>query len=154
MADIRRMKISIGADHRGFKYKEKIKTLLEEKGIKVKDFGTFSKDSVDYPDFGRQVAESVIKKEVDYGIAICGSGNGMMMIANKVKGIRAGLAINPEMAELARAHNDANVLVLSEMFTPENLLNEILNKFLNTDFEGGRHQRRVSKINDYDKGKK
>jgi ribose 5-phosphate isomerase B len=148
------MKISIGADHRGFKYKEKIKTLLAEKGIKVKDFGAFSEESVDYPDFGRQAAESVIKKEADYGIIICGSGNGMMMIANKVKGIRAGLALNPEMARLARAHNNANVLVLSEMFTPEDSLDEILNKFLYTGFEGGRHQRRIGKINDYDEGRK
>lgn len=148
------MKISIGADHRGFRYKEKIKTLLAEKGIKVKDSGAFSEESVDYPDFGQQTAESVTKKEADYGIIICGSGNGMMMIANKVKGIRAGLALNPEMARLARAHNNANVLVLSEMFTPEDSLAEILNEFLYTDFEGGRHQRRVGKINDYDEGRK
>lgn len=148
------MKISLGADHRGFKYKERVKTFLAEKGIRVKDFGTFSQDSADYPDFGSQAAEAVAKKEADYGIIICGSGNGMMMIANKVKGIRAGLALNPEMARLARAHNDANVLVLSGMFTPEDSLDEILNKFLNTDFEGGRHQRRVGKINDYDEGRK
>ena len=148
------MKISLGADHRGFRYKEIIKTLLAEKGIEVKDFGTSSHDSVDYPDFGRKAAEAVVRKETDYGIIVCGSGNGMMMVANKVKGIRAGLALNPEMAELARAHNDANILVLSEMFTPEDLLSEILNKFLNTNFEGGRHQRRVSKINDYDEGRK
>jgi ribose 5-phosphate isomerase B len=143
------MKISLGADHRGFAFKEKIKKILAEQKIEAEDFGTFSDDSVDYPDFGIKAAEAVAKGEVDYGIIVCGTGNGMAMAANKVKGIRAGLALSPEMARLTRAHNDANVLVLSGMFTPESQLKEIIEAFLSTAFEGGRHARRVDKINDY-----
>jgi ribose 5-phosphate isomerase B len=146
------MKIALGADHRGFGYKERIKNFLTGKGIKSEDFGCFSESSADYPDHGIKAAESVAKGLADYGIIICGSGNGMLMSANKVKGIRAGIAINAEMAGLARAHNDANVLVLADMYTPENELEEIVDAFLNTKFEGGRHARRVNKISDYEKG--
>ena len=143
------MKISLGADHRGFAFKEKIKTILAEQKIEAEDFGTFSDDSADYPDFGIKAAEAVARGEVDYGIVICGTGNGMAMAANKVKGIRAGLALTPEMARLARAHNNANVLVLSGMFTPEDQLKEIIKIFLSTPFEGGRHARRIGKIDSY-----
>jgi len=144
------MKISLGADHRGFALKEKVKKFLAERKIEAADFGTYSDASVDYPDFGIKAAEAVSKGEVDYGIIVCGTGNGMAMAANKVKGIRAGLALTPEMARLTRAHNDANVLVLSGMFTPESQLKAIIEVFLSTAFEGGRHARRVSKINDYE----
>ena len=146
------MKISLGADHRGYKYKEKIKGYLASKGIETIDFGTDSEDSADYPDFGVKAARAVANHDVDYGIVICGSGNGMSMAANKVNGVRAGLAINTEMARLARAHNDANVLVLADMFTPEDQIEDIVNIFLATDFEAGRHERRVGKINNYEQG--
>lgn len=146
------MKISLGADHRGYKYKEKIKTYLVSKKIDTEDFGCHSEDSADYPDHGIKAAEAVASGNADYGIIICGSGNGMLMSANKVKGIRAGIAINAEMAGLAKAHNNANVLVLSEMYTPEKDLEEIVEAFLNTKFEGGRHARRINKISDYEKG--
>jgi len=146
------MKISLGADHRGFRYKEIIKSLLAAKGIETIDFGTSSEAGADYPDYGLKAAQAVARKEADYGILICGTGNGMAMAANKVNGIRAGLANNIEMARLARAHNNANVLVLSEMFTPEDQIEAILNIFIETEFEGGRHARRVDKITDYEKG--
>ena len=146
------MKISVGADHRGFKYKEKIKKLLASKNIETIDFGAFSEESSDYSEFGLKVAEAVSQNKANFGIIICGTGNGMLMAANKVRGIRAGLAINPEMARLTRAHNDANVLVLSEMFTPDNQIEEIVDVFIETEFEGGRHARRVGKIKDYEQG--
>lgn len=146
------MKISLGSDHRGYKYKERIKRFLNDKSIETVDFGCDSPDSADYPDYGFKAAEAVASGEVERGIIICGSGNGMLMAANKVKGIRAGFAINEEMSGLARAHNDANVLVLSEMYTPVDSLETIVDAFLNTEFEGGRHARRVNKISDYEKG--
>jgi ribose 5-phosphate isomerase B len=142
------MKIALGSDHRGYRYKEIIKGILNNKGIDFDDFGAFSEEAADYPDFGRKVALSVASGTADYGILICGTGNGMMMVANKIKGIRAGLAVNAEMARLTRAHNNANVLVLSELFTPEKDLEEIIDSFLKTTFEGGRHARRVSKFED------
>jgi ribose 5-phosphate isomerase B len=146
------MIISLGADHRGYKYKEQIKTLLNQQGIKTEDFGCFSEDSSDYPDFGIKAAEAVSLKMADKGIIICGTGNGMLMAANKVKGIRAGIALSAEMARLARAHNDVNILVLSEMFTPADEIENIVKLFLATEFEGGRHARRIGKIADYEKG--
>jgi len=146
------MKIALGSDHRGFIYKEKIKQFLAAKGIQTEDYGCDSPSSCDYSDFGIKAALAVANHNVDFGIVICGSGNGITMTANKVKGIRAALALNPEMARLARAHNDANILGLSEMFTPEAELENIVNTFLNTAFEGGRHARRISKIKDFEKG--
>jgi ribose 5-phosphate isomerase B len=142
------MKIALGSDHRGFRYKEIIKGILDKRKIAFEDFGTFSEESVDYPDYGIKAAKAVASKNADYGVLICGTGNGMAIVANKIKGIRAGLATNPEMARLTRSHNNANVLVLSEMFTPETELYEIINCFLDTAFEGGRHARRVSKIDE------
>jgi ribose 5-phosphate isomerase B len=142
------MRIALGSDHRGYKYKESIKGILSKRGIAVEDYGAFSEDSADYPDHGHDVALAVSSGLADFGVLICGTGNGMAIVANKTKGIRAGLAVNAEMARLTRAHNDANVLVLSEMFTPESELEKIINTFVDTAFEGGRHARRVSKIED------
>ncbi len=140
------MKVAIGSDHAGFEFKEKIKSILRQLGHDPVDFGTDSKDSVDYPDYALKVAHSVADGEADYGITICWSGNGMAMAANKVKGIRAGLALSPDMAYLMRLHNDANVLSISQKWTPEELLEEIIETFLTTTFEGGRHAPRVEKI--------
>ena len=105
------MKLAIGSDHAGFDWKEKVKAILLEMGHEVTDFGTDSLDSVDYPDFGLQVAHAVVDGDVDYGINICGTGNGMAIASNKVKGVRAGMALNVEMAHMTRLHNNANVLI-------------------------------------------
>ena len=140
------MKIALGADHKGLNYKNIIKAHLLDNGVEVVDFGTFSEDSTDYPDYGLKAGEEVSSGKADFGILVCWTGNGMAITANKVKGVRAGLALNVEMAELTRAHNDANVLVVSGKYTPAELLNEIVDKFLATNFDGGRHQRRIDKI--------
>jgi ribose 5-phosphate isomerase B len=142
------MKIALGSDHRGYKYKEIIKGILAKLGIAIEDFGAYSDATADYPEHGQKVAAAVSSGDANFGVLICGTGNGMAMVANKTKGVRAGLAVNAEMARLTRAHNDANVLVLSEMFTPESELEKIIDNFINTPFEGGRHARRVSKIED------
>ena len=142
------MRVSLGADHKGFELKDKIKKYLVELGHQVTDFGTNSAESVDYPDFGFKVAESVAKGEADFGITVCWTGNGMNIAANKVKGIRSALCLNEEMAMLARAHNNANVLALAAKFVPEELAGKILDAWLATDFEGGRHARRLEKIKD------
>ncbi len=140
------MKIALGADHKGLGYKNIITAYLLDKGIEVTDFGAFSEESTDYPDYGLKAGQEVSSGKADFGILVCWTGNGMAIAANKVKGIRAGLALNVEMAELTRAHNDANMLVVSGKYTPAELLNEIVDKFLATAFDGGRHQRRVDKI--------
>ena len=140
------MKIALGADHRGFDYKNRIKAFLLKKGIEVEDFGTFSEESTDYPDYAIRTAEEVASGKADFGILVCWTGTGMAISANKVKGIRAALALGTEMAELARIHNDANVLALSGKFTPIDQLLDIVEKFMTTKFEGGRHQRRLDKI--------
>lgn len=142
------MKIAIGADHKGFELKEKIKKYLMDSGHQVTDFGTHSTESVDYPDFGFKVAESVARKEVDFGIAICWTGNGINIAANKVKGVRSALCLNEEMASLARSHNDANVLALSSKYVSPDLASKIVDVWLSTKFEGGRHARRLEKIRD------
>ncbi|MDD5426968.1 MAG: ribose 5-phosphate isomerase B [candidate division Zixibacteria bacterium] len=142
------MKVAVGSDHAGFKMKEKVKRLLQKRRVEVVDFGTNSEESVDYPDYGLKVARAVAGGEVDYGITVCWTGNGMNMTANKIRGVRAGLALNPDMAFLTRSHNNANVLTLASKYTPENQLEEIIKNFLETPFEGGRHQRRVDKITD------
>jgi ribose 5-phosphate isomerase B len=146
MADLRKMKIALGTDHRGLDFKNKIKSHLLDNGIEVTDFGAFSEESTDYPDYGLKAGEEVSSGKADFGVLVCWTGNGMAIAANKVKGIRAGLALNVEMAELTRSHNDANVLVVSGKYTPAELLNEIVDKFLATKFDGGRHKRRVDKI--------
>ncbi|MEW5796339.1 MAG: ribose 5-phosphate isomerase B [Candidatus Zixiibacteriota bacterium] len=140
------MKIAIGADHNGYLFKERVKALLEKWGYGVIDMGTTSEESVDYPDYGLKVAHAVADGKVNYGVNICWTGNGMAITSNKVKGVRAGLALNTEMSRLTRLHNDANVLILSGKFTPEGELESILKTFLDTPFEGGRHVARLNKI--------
>jgi len=140
------MKIAVGCDHRGVGFKGKVKQILKKLGHEVIDVGTDSDTSCDYPDYGLKVARAVKREEVQYGITICWTGNGMNIVANKVKGVRAGLALNPDMAYLTRLHNDANVLTLSQKYTPVDQLEEIIRKFLETNFEGGRHALRVEKI--------
>lgn len=140
------MKIAIGCDHAGFELKETLKTYLSGKGIETSDKGAFSIESVDYPDFAHEVAKSIEKKEADLGILICGSGNGISMAANKHQQIRAALCWKKEIAELARQHNDANIVSLPARFISENEAKEIVDTFLNTEFEGGRHANRVNKI--------
>ena len=141
------MKLGIGADHRGFKIKERLIVYLREQGYEVADYGTFSEDPVDYPDFAIAVAEAVARGELDYGILMCYSGQGMVMVANKVRGIRAAFCINEEYARFARAHNDANVLVMPAGFVRfGKKMKAIIDTFLKTKFEGDRHARRVGKI--------
>ena len=138
--------IPIGADHAGFILKGKIIQFLESKGYEVKDFGCFSEESIDYPDFAHPVAEMIEENTGMLGILICGSGNGINMTANKHNGIRSALCWNKEIAELARQHNDANIIALPARFISEEEAIEIVDTFLGTDFEGGRHQRRIDKI--------
>jgi ribose 5-phosphate isomerase B len=140
------MKIAVGADHKGFEFKEQIKAILRKLGHEVIDFGTNSEESVDYPDFAIRVAESVENHQADRGVAVCWTGNGVTMAANKIDGVRATLALNPEMAMLARAHNDSNVLTLSSKYIDPNELESIVKVWLETKFEGGRHARRLAKI--------
>jgi len=139
-------KIAIGSDHAGYELKEIIKPFLEEKGFKITDKGCFSLDSVDYPDFAHPTAEAVENKEVSFGILICGSANGVSMAANKHQNVRAAIAWLPEIASLAKQHNDANILSLPARFISIELAKEIVNAYLNAEFEGGRHGRRVEKI--------
>ena len=140
------MKLAIGGDHAGFVYKKAIIEALEKQGNEVKDFGPFSEKSVDYPDFAHPLAEAVENKEFELGILICGSGNGVTLTANKHAKIRASLCWNAELAALARQHNNANVLGLPARFISLEEAQEIVKIFLSTDFEGGRHQKRVAKI--------
>ncbi len=139
-------KIAIGCDHAGFPYKDSIKALLQGRGIEVTDYGTSSLESVDYPDFIHPVASDVEQDKVELGIILCGSGNGASMTANKHQGIRAALCWTNEIAALARQHNDANILSLPVRFVSEAEAHEMVLTFLATDFEGGRHARRVGKI--------
>ena len=140
------MIIAIGCDHAGFEYKDGLVDMLQKKGMMVSDFGTHSADSVDYPDFAHQVAEAVGSGRADMGIVICGSGNGVAMTANKHPNIRCAVCWTEELAKLARQHNNANVISLPARFVPEILAQAMVNIFLSTEFEGGRHQRRVGKI--------
>lgn len=140
------MKIALACDHAGFGKKQVILDYLSGKGIEFKDFGTYSEESCDYPDFAHPMADVVEKGEFDRGISLCGSGNGINMVANKHQQIRSALCWMPEIAELARQHNDANVLSLPARFISDEEAIAILEKFLYTDFEGGRHIRRINKI--------
>lgn len=140
------MKIAIGCDHAGFELKGIIIQYLKEKGHEVKDFGPFSGDSVDYPDFGHPVASGVESKQFDMGILMCGSGNGINMTANKHQGIRSALCWKEEIAKLARQHNDANILTLPARFIEVSEAKKCVDAFLTTPFEGGRHEGRVKKI--------
>ena len=142
------MKVALGADHAGFDEKERIKKTLEELGIEYQDFGTDSAESVDYPDYAGRVAEAVANGNFDKGILVCGSGTGMAIAANKVPGIRAAVAWTPEIARLARQHNDANVLSIAGRFTDPETSDKIVRAFLESTFEGGRHLRRVEKISE------
>ncbi|HEY6939361.1 MAG TPA: ribose 5-phosphate isomerase B [Terriglobales bacterium] len=140
------MKIALGSDHAGFELKESVKRLLTTQGIQVDDRGTHSSESVDYPDFARAVGEAVVRGQADFGVLVCGTGIGMSMSANKIPGIRAAKADTEYEAEMARAHNDANVLCLGARVTDAATAERLVRKFLETRFEGGRHQRRVDKI--------
>ncbi len=142
------MKISLGCDHGGYELKEIVKKHLESKEFEIIDVGTYSLDSVDYPDYGSKAAELVAKKEVDKGIVICTTGIGISIAANKVKGIRCALCTNAYMAKMTRLHNDANMLALGAGIVGKNLALEIVDTWLDTDFEGGRHIKRVEKIMD------
>ena len=140
------MKIAIGCDHAGFNYKEGIVSMLQSQGHMVQDFGAHSAASVDYPDFAHPVAEAVESGLADRGILICGSGNGVAITANKHQKIRCALCWNEEIASMARLHNDANVIALPARYVPEILAQAMVRIFLTTEFEGGRHNKRVDKI--------
>lgn len=140
------MKISIASDHAGFAYKEEIKKYLANKGHELVDCGTYSLESCDYPIFGKEAAKKVANKEVDFGILVCSSGEGIAIAANKVKGVRAGIAYNDDVARLIRQHNNANMIAFGASFMK---LEDVLKRvdiFLATEFEGGRHERRVNEI--------
>ncbi len=140
------MRIALASDHAGFRYKEKIESWLREQGHEVKDFGTHSDASCDYPDFVRPAAEAVARGEFDRGIVLGGSGNGEAMAANKVRGIRCAVAWDEVSARLSREHNDANVLSLGERLIPEDRVLDIVRVWLETPFEGGRHIPRIRKL--------
>ena len=140
------MKIAIGNDHAGTAYKQAIVAYLQTQKIEVINVGTDSSDSVDYPDFAHPVGQMIDKGEVDFGIVICGSGNGIAMTVNKHQKVRCALCWNKEIAQLARQHNNANVLSIPARYTAIEQTLKIVKTFLNTDFEGGRHQNRVNKI--------
>ena len=140
------MRIALGSDHRGWGLKQAVIGLLMKKGYEFEDFGCYSTEASDYPDFAQRVAQAVAKGGFEYGILICGTGIGMSIAANKVKGIRAALCYSPLAARLARQHNNANVLCLAGEGAEEGLIEEIVTTFLNTEFEGGRHAARLEKI--------
>ena len=145
------MNIAIGCDHRGFKLKRKLMELLTEMGHTYHDFGSYDTNPVDYPDIASKVAGAVSRREFDRGILVCGTGIGMAIAANKFPGIRAALALDTFLARRAREHIDANVLSLSAEETPEEKAKEIVQAFLTTEFEGGRHLRRIEKIGEIEK---
>ena len=140
------MKIAIGSDHAGFELKEQLRDTLRAAGYEVADLGTASTESTDYPDYAAAVARAVRDGQAGKGILICSSGVGMSIAANKIKGIRAALGTNPEEVSFVRRHNDANVLAIGAKYTGAALAGELVNLFLTTEFEGGRHQRRLDKI--------
>ena len=139
-------KLAFASDHAGFDFKQDLINYLSKKGHIIKDFGTNSSESCDYPDFAHPMAEAVESDKYDFGISLCGSGNGISMTSNKHQGIRSALCWIPEIAELARLHNDANVCSIPARFVTIELAKEIVDIFLQTNFEGGRHQRRVEKL--------
>ena len=139
------MKIGVACDHAGFEFKEKLKEYLIIKGIKIKDFGCYSLESVDYPDFAHQLSNSIEKKENELGIQFCGTGNGINMSANKHQGIRAALCWNTHIAEQSRLHNNANILTMPARHLSWQEVKDIVDVFLSTEFEKGRHERRVNK---------
>ncbi len=141
-----KLPVAIGCDHAGFDCKEDLISFLEGEGVSYKDYGAFSKESVDYPDFAHPVASAVEKGEAAFGILLCGSANGVAITANKHQGIRAGLCWDEEIASLVRKHNDANVICIPARFVSDGLAEKMLDIFMNTPFEGGRHALRVDKI--------
>ena len=146
MKSFSEMTIALASDHAGFELKQQVQLFLEDNGAKVKDFGCFSAESCDYPDFAHSLALAVENGEYEFGIVICSTGNGITMTANKHQGIRAALCWETKLAELARAHNNANVLGLPANFISAPKALDIVRTFFQTDFEGGRHERRVNKI--------
>ncbi|MCU0424428.1 MAG: ribose 5-phosphate isomerase B [Candidatus Kapabacteria bacterium] len=140
------MTIALGSDHAGFRYKSAIADFLRSSGHMVEDFGTHSLDSVDYPDFAAAVGRAVAEKKVEFGVLVCGSGIGVSITANKVSGVRAANCLTVEMAQLARQHNNANVVTLGERLVSLEMAQAIVEAFLSTPFEGGRHEKRVEKI--------
>jgi len=138
--------IALASDHAGYEYKERIKKLLDEMGLPYEDFGTHTPESTDYPDYGHAASDAIASHRADRGILVCGSGIGMSMVSNKHSGVRAAMCESTEAARLARQHNDANVLTIGARLTPWSKAVEIIKVFLSTQFEGGRHQRRVEKI--------
>jgi ribose 5-phosphate isomerase B len=140
------MKIVLACDHGGFQLKEAVKEHLVKSGYDIKDIGVYNTDSVDYPDFGKKAAEMVVNKEVEKGIIICGTGIGISIAANKVKGIRCALCTNEFMAKMSRMHNNANMLALGERVIGKGVAIDIVDIWLSTDFEGGRHENRVNKM--------
>lgn len=140
------MKIAIGSDHAGYKYKEHILKYLDKKKIQYEDFGAFNEESIDYPDVAYQVGKAVAAGKFEKGILICGSGVGMCLVANKVRGVRAAAVYNSYLAKMCREHNDANILCLGAKVTRKSEINKLVNLWLKTKFEEGRHLRRVEKI--------
>jgi ribose 5-phosphate isomerase B len=140
------MKVAVASDHAGFAYKEKVRQYLSEKGYEVVDFGAFSADRSDYPDFGHPASEAVSNGSADRGVFVCGSGIGISITANRHRGVRAVDAVTTDMAKMAREHNDANVLALGERLITWEEATKIIDTFFSTPFEGGRHERRVEKI--------
>lgn len=138
--------LAIGADHAGFEYKEAIKKALEAAGFEIKDFGTHSSASADYPDFAHPVASAVEEGTLKFGVLVCGSANGVAITANKHQGIRAAICWTEELASLSRQHNNANIVCIPARFVSLDDAKSIVNKFLSTEFEGGRHANRVNKI--------
>ena len=142
------MRIAIASDHGGFELKEIVKKHLEERGLEVADLGTNSDASVDYPVYGKACGEAVVSGEADCGIVVCGTGIGISIAANKVKGVRCGLCTSVEMAQLTKQHNNANVLALGGRTTPAELALQIVDDWLDTEFEGGRHERRTGMLDE------
>jgi len=138
--------VGMASDHAGYELKEALKPLVSKLGYQIKDFGTNSNESMDYPDTAHPLGYAIENEEVNFGIAICGSGNGISMTLNKHQGVRAALCWTPELANLTRQHNNANVLSLPARFIPQSMAEEIVKAFFTASFEGGRHQRRVEKI--------
>lgn len=142
------MKIAVASDHGGYALKEVIVRFLEEGGYEIQNLGTYSEDSVDYPEYGKKCAEAVVSGQAERGIVVCGTGIGISIAANKVKGARCALCTSTHMAEMTRRHNDANMLALGGRTTDDALAIEIVKVWLETEFEGGRHQRRVDMLNE------
>ncbi len=143
---MKNLKVAVACDHAGFERKQTVLKYFQEQGIEYKDFGAFSEESSDYPDYAHPLANAISNKEFDLGITLCGSGNGINMTANKHQGIRSALCWMPEIARLARLHNDANVCAIPARFVTDEEAVEITRVFLTTEFEGGRHIQRINKI--------